>query len=120
MRVFVTGGTGLIGSAVVEALLQGGHRVTVLTRTPAKAEALRKKGATLHEGTIQDPQGYAALAGEHEALLHMAIDYSKDTVQSDRTALDALVAAATANTPDMARTATSPEPNTCIQTCRRP
>lgn len=94
MRVFVTGGTGLIGSAVVDALLQGGHRVTVLTRTPAKAEVLRKKGATLHEGTIQDPQGYTALAGEHDALLHMAIDYSKDTVQSDRTAIDALVAAA--------------------------
>lgn len=94
MRVFVTGGTGLIGSAVVDALLQGGHRVTVLTRTPAKAAALRKKGATLHEGGIQDPQSYAALAGEHEALVHMAIDYAKDTVQSDRTAIDTLVAAA--------------------------
>ena len=94
MRVFVTGGTGLIGSAVVETLLQGGHQVTALTRTPAKAAALRKNGATLHEGTIQDPPGYAAAAREHDALVHMAIDYAKDTVQSDRTAIDTLVAAA--------------------------
>lgn len=45
MRVFVTGGTGAIGSHAVPALIAAGHKVTALARTPAKAEILTEQGA---------------------------------------------------------------------------
>ena len=46
MHIFLTGATGYIGSAVLDAIIKGGHRVTAIARDPEKAEKLLAKGAT--------------------------------------------------------------------------
>ena len=54
MRIFVTGATGFIGSALLPELLQAGHHVLGPTRSEAGAEALRKAGADVQHGNIED------------------------------------------------------------------
>lgn len=93
MRVFVTGGTGYLGRAVVDALLRGGHSVTVLTRDPEKAG---RSEARLVRGDIKDPASYREAGAAQDAWLHLAFEYSNQTVDADRAAVDGLIALAKA------------------------
>ena len=94
MKVFLTGGSGYIGSAVALALKKAGHDVMALVRSEAKGEALKKAGVKLAVGDISNPAGYAGTAWGRAAFVHTAQEYSangpdldKKTIQS---ALDLL------------------------------
>lgn len=93
MRVFITGGTGTIGEAVINELRRAGHAVTGLSRTEASDAKLRALGATPHRGSLDQPASYQPVAAAHDALIHIAFDYG-DGIATDRVAIEALLAAA--------------------------
>lgn len=74
MRVFVTGATGYIGSAVVRALVQAGHEVGGLVRSRDKEAEVRALGAVPIVGRLQDPETYQHFAAESAAAIHTAFE----------------------------------------------
>jgi nucleoside-diphosphate-sugar epimerase len=72
MRVFVTGASGWIGSAVVDELLAAGHEVTGLARSDASATTLEAKGAHVRRGDLDDLDSIRAGAKDTEAVIHLA------------------------------------------------
>lgn len=94
MRIFLTGATGYIGSAVLDALLKAGHQVTALVRDNEKAARVLAKGAYPVVGSLADPESYRATADAQDGYIHTAFDDSGAGVPLDRTTIDALLAAA--------------------------
>ena len=92
MRVFLTGGTGYIGSAVLDALLRGGHRVTALVRDPEKAARLGARGVTTVTGELSAPKTFAKVFADTDAIVHTAFEGSPRGVEKDREALETLLA----------------------------
>jgi nucleoside-diphosphate-sugar epimerase len=72
MRVFVTGASGWIGSAVVDDLLAAGHEVTGLARSDASAAALEARNAHVRRGDLDDLDSIRAGAKDAEAVIHLA------------------------------------------------
>ena len=94
MRIFLTGATGYIGSAVTDAMLRGGHDVTALVRDPEKAEQLTRRGVQPVIGELSKPASYSAAAEAADSIVHTALESSKRTQKVDRQAIDALLDAA--------------------------
>ena len=94
MRIFLTGATGYIGSAVLDALVRGGHDVTALVRTPGKAEAISHRAVRPLIGDLAKPESFEAAAAECESIVHAAYDGSKVGTTVDRTAIDTFLAVA--------------------------
>lgn len=72
MRVFLTGGTGHIGSYLIPELITAGHEVTGLARSDAAAEALSALGAKVRRGDLSDLDGLKAAAAEADGIIHLA------------------------------------------------
>jgi uncharacterized protein YbjT (DUF2867 family) len=94
MRIFLTGATGYIGSAVTDALLRGGHEVTALVREPEKAERSSRRGVQAIVGELSRPASYAAAAEAADSIVHTALEGSTRKQKVDRLAIDTLIAAA--------------------------
>jgi nucleoside-diphosphate-sugar epimerase len=94
MRIFVTGATGFIGSAVVSELIAAGHQVIGMTRSEAGASALVEAGAEPWLGALEDPAGLAGPIAKADGVLHLAFDHDfsrfADNCQKDARFIAAL------------------------------
>jgi nucleoside-diphosphate-sugar epimerase len=95
MQVFLTGATGYIGSAVLDAMIKGGHRVTALARDPEKAERLLAKGATPIIGELGLPKTYVDAVKAADAVVHTAMESSPRGVAKEKDALVLMLGALT-------------------------
>ncbi|MFT4067960.1 SDR family oxidoreductase [Paraburkholderia sp.] len=94
MRIFLTGATGFIGSALVPELIEAGHHVIGMTRSDAGAQALTAVGADVHRGTLEDTDSLHRGAANADAVIHLAFDHDfsrfVENCEKDKRAIAAL------------------------------
>ena len=95
MRIFLTGATGYIGSAVLDALVRGGHVVTALVRDNEKASRVAARGARPVVGNLAEPESFRGAADAQDGYVHAAFDSASGRGAAiEQAALEMLLAAA--------------------------
>lgn len=97
MRVFVTGASGFVGSAILQELLRAGYQVLGLARSDAAAQAVKQAGAEAYRGDVEDVASLRGAVAQVDAVIHTAFnhDFSKFAAncESDRRVIETLGAA---------------------------
>src|SRR5256885_15540549 len=95
MRIFLTGATGYIGAAVLDALVRGGHDVTALVRNNEKARQVAQRGAHPVIGKLEDPESFGGGIDAQDGYVHTAYDARSGRGPAiEQAALEVLIAAA--------------------------
>ena len=96
MRIFLTGATGYIGGAVLDALVRAGHEITALVRSNEKAKRVAKRGAHPVIGNLAEPDSFIGAAEAQDGYIHAAFDHSAAGGPAvEQTALQSMIEAAT-------------------------
>lgn len=91
MRIFVTGASGYLGGAALEALVRGGHQVTGLVRNTERAAYVAARGGSPVIGDLADPASYRDLAVQHDGVVHAALESTPKGIELERQALQVML-----------------------------
>lgn len=90
MKIFLTGATGYVGSAIAATLIRAKHDVTALVRSTTSAVRVESYGVVAHHGDLRDPDSYRDVARAADAIVHAGVEAGSDRIDVDRVFVDAV------------------------------